>query len=133
VTNEGNPTLEYFKNLTIEEYFELDGDTPLAVRVFIDKEKLDYSREKVEKEFEFFLHIYEGEPIEKEGAAFYFLDPNKIEECKQYFAENGMVGSGFSYIVEHEVKFGFTFKSGSMNRTLEEYDEVRKELNANEQ
>ena len=131
-TSEENPTVEYFKNLTVEEYYELDGNSRLAVYIFIDKNKLDYSKERVEKEFDFLTNIYDGEPMEMQGAIFQFVNQEKIDECKQYFAENGMVGSELSYILEDELVFGFSFDTGSMNRTFEEYDEVRREIGTNE-
>lgn len=130
LTSEENPTLEYFKNLTVEEYYELDDKSRLAIYVFIDKEKINYNREQVKKEFDFFVHIYDGESIKNDDTVFCFVNKEKIEECKQYFLENGIVRSGF---LEYETVFGFSFDTGSINRTFEEYDEVRREINTNEQ
>ena len=71
--------------------------------------------------------------MEKEGAIIYFVDQDTIEECKQYFSEHGRVQMDLENILEDEIAFGFTFETGSMNRTFEEYDEVRREISTNEQ
>lgn len=126
------PSLDYFKNATVEDYYVMVEEPMLAVKIIINKEKLNYSKEKAIDEFDCFSELYENEPMKEGGFSCYFADEQTFNECKKYFQKVNKARGEFDNIVDGIIRFGFGFDEGKINKSVEEYIEVRGGLETNE-
>ena len=103
------PSLEYFKNLTVEEYYELNEDPYLSLWIMVNKEKLDDSEEQIKAEYECLSLLFNNEPMQNAGCGCYFMDKDMLDECKSYFQKEDGGAGGFNNVVKEEVEFGFGY------------------------
>jgi len=127
------PSLEYFKNLTVEEYYKLDEDPRLGLWIIVNKETLSNNKAQIKAEYECLSSLVDNEPMQNAGCSCHFLDKDRLDECKNYFYKmnKGDTG-GFDSIVEEEAQFGFGYNDGIINKSFEDYNEIRKETGINE-
>jgi len=125
------PFFDYFKNLTVEEYYELDKDPYLSIWIFVNIEKLNNSEEQVKKEFECLSGLFNNEPMKEAGGSCYFVDGNTLNECKEYLKKDSTTRGDFDDIVNDIPEFGFGFDVGSIKQSFEEYNKARKEVENN--
>ena len=123
---------DYFKKITVEEYYQLDETPYLALWIFVNKKNLDGSEEQIEKEFECLSKLFVNEPMKEAGVSCYFVDENTLKECQEYLKKDNTTRGDFEYIVEDVIRFGFGFNDGAINKAFEEYNEIRKEVKTNE-
>lgn len=132
-TYEGEaPSYDYFKKLTVEEYYQLVEDPYLAIWIFVNKEHLDDGEEQIREEFECLSQLFVNEPMKEAGASCYFVDENMLNECQEYLKKDSKARGDFKYMVEDVIEFGFGFDYGDIRESFEEYNEVRKEVKTNE-
>ena len=122
---------DYYEGVTIEEYYKLYEDVYPYIQIFVNMEGQDYSKEESMQEFEILSQLYDMEFIEGAGCRCYFLNKESMSACREYFKEDSCERGG-SEVFENLQYFGFGFNEGIINKTFEEYDEVRKEINTNE-
>ena len=123
---------DYFKKITVEEYYQLDETPYLALWIFVNKENLDGSEEQIEREFECLSKLFVNEPMKEAGVLCYFVDENMLNECQEYLKKDSTTRGDFKYMVEDVIKFGFGFDYGDIRESFEEYNEIRKEVETNE-
>ncbi len=126
------PSLDYLKNITVEEYYKMDQEPLLAVWIIINKEKLDYSENEAWKEYDVFSKLFETEVMKNAGFSGYFVDKSTFNECKNYFQKDNKARGRFDAIVENAIEFGFGINEGNINISFEEYNKIRMETEKNE-
>ena len=132
-TYEGEaPSYDYFKRLTVEEYYQLIEDPYLGFKIIINRENLNYSEEGSREEFKCLSELFDNEPMKEAGFSGYFVDEDTLNECKEYFQKNNKARGDFKYMVEDAVEFGFGISNEDINIAFEEYNEIRKEVGTNE-
>ena len=132
-TYEGEaPSYDYFKKLTVEEYYQLIEKPYLAIWIFVNKENLDGSEEQIEEEYECLSKLFDNEPMKEAGVSCYFVDENTLNECQEYLKKDNKTRGDFEYMVEDVIEFGFGFDYGDIRESFEEYNEIRKEVKTNE-
>lgn len=132
-TYEGEaPSYDYFKNLTVEEYYQLDEDPYLGFKIIVNRENLNYSEEEAREEFKCLSELFDNEPMKEAGFSGYFVDEATLNECKEYFQKNNKARGDFKDMIEDAVEFGFGISNENINITFEEYNEARKEVGTNE-
>lgn len=125
-------SLEYFKNMTVEEYYALDSDVRLGIKIFVNNSNLKYDEETVLEEFKCFARLFEDEPMQNAGFSGYCVDEDTMNECKEYFLKESKARGTFDEIIIGAEEFGFGFNDGIINVTFEEYYAERKDGKTNE-
>lgn len=123
---------DYFKKITVEEYYQLDETPYLALWIFVNKENLYDGEEQIREEFECLSKLFVNEPMKEAGVLCYFVDENMLNECQEYLKKDSTTRGDFKYMVEDVIEFGFGFDYGDIRESFEEYNEVRKEVKTNE-
>ncbi len=119
---------DYYKDVTIEEFYQTYEDAGYYLQVFINKENLKYNEDIVMKEYSGICGLYD-ETMENCGCNLYFVEKDMFNKCQ----EESKVRAKYDDTIDGSIEFGFGYDDGVINKTLEEYDEVRREINTNEQ
>ncbi len=127
-----NPKFDYYEGVTIEEYYEMyEEDVSFYLQIFVNREKLYYSLDEAEEEFDYLSNLLTGEVMRDAGCRCYFVDEATLNEWKKYFQkfsrEMGANDSG-----KEDIYFGFGFNDGIINKTFDEYKKIRMETETNE-
>ena len=126
------PSIDYFKGVTVEDYYREHEDASFYLQIFVNEENLIYDEDKVLEEFECLSSLLDDELMREAGCRCYFVDENTLNECKEYFQQDSKARGNFDYIIDDKAYFGFGFLEGKINKTFEEYNEIRKEVKTNE-
>jgi len=123
--------LDYYNGVSIEEYFELYEDEHLYVQIFVNAEKIQNSSNNMSREYECLSYLFKEEGIMEGGGTCYFVNTEEMNACKDYFITDSKERSG-SEPFQGLQYFWFGYDEGVINRSFEDYIEVREEINTNE-
>lgn len=123
---------ECLKNITVEEYYKIDEIPRLGLWIIVNKETLSNNEEQIRAEYECLSTLFDNEPMQNAGCSCHFLNKDMLDECKSYFQKNDRGAGGFNSIVEEEAEFGFGYNDGTINKSFEDYNEIRKKAGINE-
>ena len=123
--------LDYYNGVTIEKYLELYDEEHLYIQVFVNMKEQNDDEQALVSQFECFSHLLDEEGIKEGGVTCYFAEENRIDACRDYFKVESIERGG-SEVFRDLKYFGFGYDEGIINKTFEQYEEVRREMDTNE-
>ena len=131
---DSSSNLKDIGQVTLEDYmnqYEIDF---CSVYVFVEPSQT--SHDLIESEYGFFADVIQ-EDINQGRLptiliTMYFVDNEKLDWCKEYFAENSKCRAAFYDVMENDFTITVGFPENKINRTYEEYKTLRMEIATNE-
>lgn len=125
---EGNYlSFAHASDATLEMFVERYPQANYYTVIHVDRDKLKDNN--IEKEYQYFSETLRDKvkagtfPVVTIGIT--YVDSEKMQQCKQYFKTNYEKRGEYDDIVSGCYEFGFGYVSGEINKTYEEYEELR--------
>lgn len=123
---EGYLNADSIRNLSMKEYAERYPREEFRVDVYVPQEFL--KDDTIESEYQYFSEILQGEMKAGEIpyigiVRIYYVDKEQAGNCREYFKQNY---DTFSYETERCYSFSVAYPYEKINRTSEEYEELRR-------
>ncbi len=128
------PEFDKVKEITLEEYSAQVAIDFVAVDVFIPLSEI--SNELIEEEWDLFSGKIQDMVISgiipNISVSLYFVDDVMMEQCKAYYEKHTTYSSDFKNQLDEYSEISFAYTENEINKTYEEYRELRMEVETNE-